>query len=239
MPTWAPLGIDVRGRSTVMKESFRSTKEIGEFAFNALYRLQPFEMNEDHKELLDRGLIERTIRNERPWWKIRFNQNSGPKPTVKEYTDRTEEFANLADELLHLLLVEHVSPKDICIICNKQNALMKLMDEHVKPRLHEATQGKVDYVYKDGGALGTNTILVTSPHSFKGYESEIVFIPAADFFQVSFQPPGRVLAVPLYVAMTRARSLLKMSYTLPMQDTAYYEPANKMCTVLRECYADC
>ena len=38
-PKWSEFGLDMRGRSTVMKESFRSTKPITEFALNVLYRL--------------------------------------------------------------------------------------------------------------------------------------------------------------------------------------------------------
>lgn len=52
----------MRGRSSVMQESFRSTKPITEFALNVLYRLQPSEKGGDHAELTDRGLIERIDR---------------------------------------------------------------------------------------------------------------------------------------------------------------------------------
>jgi hypothetical protein len=49
------------------------------------------------------------------------------------------------------------------------------------------------------------TLVVTTSHSFKGYESEVVVIPCVDQFVTA---DGRVLASNLYVAMTRARSLL-------------------------------
>ncbi len=50
-------------------------------------------------------------------------------------------------------------------------------------------------------------LLATTSHSFKGYDSEVVIIPAAD--QYTAKEKG-VLANNLYVAMTRARSILTL-----------------------------
>jgi hypothetical protein len=50
-----------------------------------------------------------------------------------------------------------------------------------------------------------NTLVVTTSHSYKGYESEVVMIACVDQFATG---DGQVLANNLYVAMTRARSLL-------------------------------
>ncbi|HBT76903.1 MAG TPA: AAA family ATPase [Planctomycetaceae bacterium] len=249
-PTWSHLGIDLKGgRATVMKESFRSTKEIAELAFNVLYRLQPDEMGDDHKELIRNGLIEKTERNNRPWWNVKFNQNSGPKPSVWEFDDRTHEFSILTDELIRLVTNEHVSPEHIRILCNNRQSFMKLMDQHVRHRLLKATNGRVDYIYKESGTICENTILVTSAHSFKGYESEIVFIPAADMFESN----GDILAAPLYVAMTRARSILKMSFSTQTNEQfaaarkrfmskdvidRRYEAVSRLFVSLRECYED-
>lgn len=38
-PRWSEFGVDMRGRSTIMRESFRSTKPITEFAVNVLTRI--------------------------------------------------------------------------------------------------------------------------------------------------------------------------------------------------------
>ena len=53
----------MRGRSTIMKESFRSTNPITEFAVNLLHRLSPSSLRQDQAELMSMGLIERTQRN--------------------------------------------------------------------------------------------------------------------------------------------------------------------------------
>ena len=50
-----------------------------------------------------------------------------------------------------------------------------------------------------------NTLVMTTSHSYKGYESEVIIIPGVDQFVTG---QGLLLANNLYVAMTRARSLL-------------------------------
>ena len=46
---------------------------------------------------------------------------------------------------------------------------------------------------------------MTTSHSYKGYESEVIIVPGVDQFVTG---KGKILANNLYVAMTRARSLL-------------------------------
>lgn len=202
-PTWSELGLDMRGRSTVLKESFRSTKPITEFALNVLYRLQPPERNPDHKELVTRGLIERTVRNGTDWWIVRFNQIDGPQPSFRQYMNLDQEFEAIADYCRELIEVEGVQPSDICVLYNGKNIKYRL-ETQVAPRL--ADLGVEFSVQTNKPFERSNRILLaTTSHSFKGYDSEVVIIPAAD--QYTANDKG-VLANNLYVAMTRARSIL-------------------------------
>ena len=73
-PTWSEFGLDMRGRSTIMRESFRSTKPITELAVNVLNRLSDEEARKDHKELVNLGLIESTTRAGEAWLNVRYNQ---------------------------------------------------------------------------------------------------------------------------------------------------------------------
>jgi UvrD-like helicase C-terminal domain len=62
----------------------------------------------------------------------------------------------------------------------------------------------------------SDSVIVTTAHSFKGYESEIVAVPGADKFVANdsrSRDGQRVLPESLYVAMTRARSVLYVSAT--------------------------
>jgi superfamily I DNA and RNA helicase len=56
-PKWTDLGIDVRGRAVVMKESFRSTQPTTEFALNVVVQLVNLEQDPDSREYITRKLI--------------------------------------------------------------------------------------------------------------------------------------------------------------------------------------
>ncbi|MGN6545414.1 MAG: AAA domain-containing protein [Aureliella sp.] len=227
-PTWSELGLDMRGRSTVMKESFRSTKPITELALNVLYRFQPPENNPDHRELVARGLIERTERTGGPWWSVRFNQVDGPKPTFRQYARRDQEFEAIADYCRELIEVQGVEPSDICLIYNGQEIKHRL-ETQVAPRLARL---RVELTVQTNKPFerSSHTLLATTSHSFKGYDSEVVIIPAVD--QYTAVRTG-VLANNLYVAMTRARSLLTI-----FGQKAHHRPASQLCGVIQECLDD-
>jgi len=204
-PTWSELGLDMRGRSTVMKESFRSTKPITEFAINVLYRLQPPDSSPDHRELVSRGLIEKTLRNGSEWWAVRFNQIDGPKPSFRQYVNLDQEFAAIGEYCLELIRSEGVQPSDICLLYNSSNVKWRL-ETQVAPRLKEigvelSVQTNRPFERSSG------MLLATTSHSYKGYDSEIVIVPAVD--QYTANEVG-ILANNLYVAMTRARSILTL-----------------------------
>jgi superfamily I DNA/RNA helicase len=55
-----------------------------------------------------------------------------------------------------------------------------------------------------------DTVVVTTAHSYKGYEAEVVCVAGVDGFVTR---AGEILARPLYSALTRARSILHVSGT--------------------------
>ena len=204
-PKWSDFGIDMRGRSTVMKESFRSTRPITELALNVLYQLKPPKANADHKELASLGLIERSTRNGADWWNVRFNQIDGPKPEFRRYANLEQEFEAIGDYCRELIETQGVQPSDICLIYNGSN-IQYWLETKSMPRLaglgvELSIQTNKPFERKN------NALLATTSHSFKGYDSEIVIIPGVD--QYKAQGKG-VLANNLYVAMTRARSVLTL-----------------------------
>jgi superfamily I DNA and RNA helicase len=201
-PKWSEIGLDLRGRSTVMKESFRSTVPITEFALNVLYKLQPPDADADHKELVDRGLIERTQRNGTEWWHVRFNQVDGPPPVYKRYASLDKQVSAIAEQVFRWVKEEGVRPRDICILSN---------DKSHGERIAEETSGLLNRigaraVFQAGQAFDSEdgTVIVSTTQSFKGYEAEVVVIGGVERFIGS----KKILANNLYVAMTRARSIL-------------------------------
>lgn len=224
-PKWSDFDLDMRGRSTVMKESFRSTWPITEFALNVLYRFQPPEKNPDHKELLTRGLVVRSKKNELEWWKVRFNQIDGPKPELYQYNSLEEEFEAIGQYCRQLIKHQGVQPSDICLIYNGKN-IPGWLRKKVAPKLNDlgvelSVQTSIPF------QRGSNTLLATTSHSFKGFDSEIVIIPAIE--QYKARQVG-VLANNLYVAMTRARSILTL-FSQKMNDS----DGQKIHKVVTEC----
>lgn len=71
----------------------------------------------------------------------------------------------------------------------------------------ERLRVRAEYRTSEGFIRDGRTVIVTTPHSFKGYEAELVYVPGVD----QFCEGGRRLAAPLYVALTRARSMLVAS----------------------------
>ena len=224
-PKWSELGLDMRGRSTVMKESFRSTRPITEFALNVLYRLQPPDANPDHKELVARGLIERSTRRGSLWWNVRFNQVEGPVPEFHRYQSIQQEFEAIGDYCRELIESQGVQPSDICLIYNGPN-IPNLLKNTMMPRL-QGLGVELSVQKNKPFERGGNMLLATTSHSFKGYDSEVVIIAGVDQFKA--QTTG-ILANNLYVAMTRARSVLTL-FSQSMNDAR----AKTLYSVIEDC----
>jgi superfamily I DNA and RNA helicase len=208
-PVWSELGLDMRGRSTVMKESFRSTKPINEFALNVLYRLQPPENDADHRELIERGLLEKTTRLGHAWWSVRFNQVQGPLPAVHRSESVEASHQALCDQVLRYVIEEGVSPSDICVIVHRDTTAQELLK--LTKTIWQAAGIRLAYDKTKPVAGDAQTVVMCTSNSFKGYEAEIVMVAAVqDFVLEDFRNHAndRILSNKLYVALTRARSLL-------------------------------
>ena len=198
VPRWSEMGLDMRGRSTVMKESFRCTRPIAELSYNVLHRLAAeMASDSDHKELLDMGLVTQTERAGTPWWELHFTQAHGPAPTFEKFARMDKEYEAIAGKIIHWVRDEGVKPSDICIIFMGKTAETRIIGQ-LKAALETIGVDLQVQKHQDF-AFDERTIVATSPHSFKGYDSEIVVIPGVE----SFQTEGQILARSLYVAMTR------------------------------------
>ena len=201
-PRWSEFGLDMRGRSTIMRESFRSTQPITELAVNVLDRLSGGAGRQDQEELISLGLLKRTRRNDQEWLETTFSQVDGPKPIFHRYRNRNEEMAAVAGHLKHLIEVDGISPTDICVIYN--GGAIRILESQLAPPPAELGV-ELSFQKNRSFERKSNTLIATTPHSYKGYESEVVVIPCVDHYVA---PEGKLVANGLYVAMTRARSLL-------------------------------
>ncbi|KAA5545396.1 AAA family ATPase [Roseiconus nitratireducens] len=201
-PKWAEFGLDMRGRSTIMRESFRATRQITELAVNVLHRLSGDTGRDDQQELISLGLLKPTTRNGEDWLEATFSQIEGPKPIFHSFDHRSDEMAAIAKHLRHLIEVEGISPIDICVIYN--GSAVRILESQLAPKL---AQFGVELSFQKNRSFERieNTLIATTPHSYKGYEAEVVVVPCVDHYVAR---EGKLVANALYVAMTRARSLL-------------------------------
>ena len=95
----------------------------------AIAPLQPPDENPDHKELVQRGLVEKTERNGSPWWNVRFSQIDGPKPTFRRFATLDQEIDAVGKEVLRLTHDEGVNPEDICLLYNGENIEWRLKSQ--------------------------------------------------------------------------------------------------------------
>jgi superfamily I DNA and RNA helicase len=116
---------------------------------------------------------------------------------------RTDEIDRIGKHIRHLTQEEAVRPRDICVIYNgkriAEDLQKKLRPELKKIGIELSLQTNRPFERND------NTLVMTTSHSYKGYESEVIIIPCVDQYVTG---RGKILSNNLYVAMTRARSLL-------------------------------
>lgn len=223
-PKWSDFGLELRGRSTIMKESFRSTNPICEFALNVLYKLKPSELNSDHQELVNLGLLK--LIEDRQKWKVHYNKVDGPQPKFFEYDNLNDEIEAIGDHIQDWVEKEGVTPNDITILYLGKNIPKRIMKDLGMELAKIGIQ--MQWQTSSNFNVAENTIVMTTPHSFKGYDSEIIVIAGADQFASN---DDEIRARSLYVAMTRARSILHVYAKTYLRDCG----KKTVVDVLREC----
>ncbi|BAM04717.1 hypothetical protein PSMK_25580 [Phycisphaera mikurensis NBRC 102666] len=204
-PVWSHLGLDVRGRSTVMTESFRGTRPVAELAINVRERLADAAGRTDLKEFVRRRLVVLEEREGERWIGVRFNDREGPPPRLRTLATRTLELAAVAKHLRWLLVDERVPAADVVLLYN--GAAVSAEAEALLGPAMRAIGIELSRQTGRGFERRENTLLLTTAQSFKGHEAEVVVILGLDGFVARSRGP---LADSLYVAMTRARSVLMM-----------------------------
>ena len=202
-PRWRELGLDLRGRADVMKESFRTTRPNTELALDVLDRLRPIADDPDLRELAhaDPPLLWRDAEG---WWQAPFCSVDGVAPAVRIAETRQEELALITRQVQKWIRVDGVRPGDIRVLAmkNTRDALVAALRGALAPIPVEDPRA-------DGFMDCGDAVVVTTPHSFKGYDAELVIVAGVD----GFHAEGRPLAAPLYVALTRARTMLLVTGT--------------------------
>lgn len=156
-PTLSKCGINVRGRSSILKINYRTTEEIRKHAF-ALLRGISFD---DLDENIDIGDKCQSLTH-------------GEKPIIKNFDNANNEFDYLVDEI-NKLKSNGIALTEICVVARTK----KLVDDYISLftsagiRSYAIKRNKVDDRSLDG-------LRVATMHRVKGLEFKYVFIVAAN-----------------------------------------------------------
>lgn len=204
-PRWSSLGLAVADRTALLQDGFRSTVPLTTAAVNTLYLLRPPTGSPAYRQLLRRGLVRPTTRSGHRWWEVSLSTVAGPLPELLLEPDREAELLAVTARISRWVLEEGVLPGDIRVLCNAP-ALRDELLALLAPALESVGFA---VAHQTGRTLPADprTLLITTPHSFKGHDAEVVVIPGLDRFATRRGP----LTHALYVAMTRARSVLLLS----------------------------
>ena len=222
MPHWEMIGMNLQGCSTVMKDNHRNTRPICELALNVLYHItKPTDKDPDYVKLKSDKLVELAFQGDDKWWRVNFSSIRGPNPEFQILKTKSLMYDAVCNCCLHLVTRENVDGKDICIIANNDEGM------ELERRLNIALRSTDTKVrrYKNPASIARKSreILICTANSFKGFESEVVIIPNL----WEYQRKTQIYATRLYVAMTRARSILKIFSWDQRQSTSVNEVVSR------------
>jgi superfamily I DNA/RNA helicase len=190
------IGINVSGRGFILRKNYRNTGEIiaAAMALKNAEGIGRFDEDPDASQL---DAIPSAM--------------SGERPAVLICPDLEKELELVAREIKYLTSKLGFSPAEVC--CMSRAAFIR--DQLLK---HLESAGLKALHYRADGVGADDAILVSTLHSAKGHEFRAVFIlglyeGALPLYSAAEDEDVEREAALLYVAMTRAKELLYLSYS--------------------------
>jgi superfamily I DNA/RNA helicase len=193
------VGIEIGGRSIILRKNYRNTRQILEAAFPLIAEHWKGEIQGAGG---DENLAEPVL-----------SAREGPRPALVKCKNVANEGRFLGNEIRYLLKAERCQPREICVMARndhyRQTALRALDVAGIQA---------IHYQADAGDPLGNpDKVRVSSIHSAKGHEYVAVFL--CGMLEGVFpqrNPTDEELdeeRTVLYVGMTRARDHLYLSYS--------------------------
>ncbi|WP_369915243.1 3'-5' exonuclease [Xanthomonas sp. NCPPB 3005] len=204
------IGIDIAGRSFNLRKNYRNTHEILKAAFGLVSQ---FEFSDVDDETLARPSMPD------------FAESHGARPLILRCGSNEEEVEHVASEIYSSLAMGQ-SPGQVCVIAPTAN-IRNAIEEALKRRGVSTAELRNDVDYE------SDNVKISTIESAKGHEFSAVYIMGLiEGVLPSFGIDSDTLpreASRLYVAMTRAREKLVMSYS-PKPG----QPASRFLTAIQE-----
>ncbi|NOJ94333.1 AAA family ATPase, partial [Corallococcus coralloides] len=217
-----PEGLSFRGRTRVLKETFRATRDILDVAFNVV--LDPLRQH----RVTDPGMREYMkageLARERLLWlpeetleglyRVQSTERGGVLPQAKDFASSTSEARWVAKEIARLVREEGVHPGDILVVAPVMPA--SFTDALRKAGVPaEAYGGKGGRDVTDFRVSGVDHVRATTVFSCKGHECPVVFFAGLEALdsieawmagarQRSERENERIRRAMFYVGATRA-----------------------------------
>lgn len=184
--SWASVGIQASGRTTILHKNYRNTVEALDFSFRFLTSYIGEEQGTD----------------EIPVVKPELAGRHGAAPKIRRLENAREEFDYLA-AWIGKRLERGVAANEIAILCRFKNQIDTLKRELARRDLVAATGDEM--------AAGADGVRLLTMHASKGLEFRAVAIPDLGAMPCA-QVPAEDEARLLYVAMTRSTESLLVTY---------------------------
>jgi superfamily I DNA/RNA helicase len=177
-----PEGLSFRGRTRVLKETFRATRDILDMAFNVV--LDPLRQHGVSEPGMREYMKVNELARERLLWlpeetlegvfRVQSTERGGVAPLVRGFASSTSEARWVAKEVARLVREEGVLPGDILVVAPVMPAsfTQALVRAGVPA---EAYGGKGGRDVGDFRVSGVDHVRATTVFSCKGHECPIVF----------------------------------------------------------------
>jgi hypothetical protein len=210
-PTWADLGLELRGRTVVMDECFRNPRQVIEPAFNLLLGIYAEDKGAvrtrgyaDLATLEEKNLITRANGHVR----VHFSAREGASVTFRRFDSRNAERDFVAARCEELMKTDGLLPQDILVLTYHRQRALQLVAAIAERIGREKVRCPFEEDAKDTVAIEPGQVTVSTVASTKGYDAPQVLLASVDEFPDTVE--GRVC---LYVGCTRAREWLEATTT--------------------------
>ncbi|NRD44496.1 AAA domain-containing protein [Corallococcus exiguus] len=188
-----PAELSFAGRTRVLREAFRSTRQILDLAFNVVLDPKRQHVAVDPKgvanpgmrefmrvqELKELGRLEEPTDSVDELFHVTYTEREGVVPILKQFESEKQEMAWLAAEVRSLLQTEQVRHEDILIVSpSKPLHAAQVLERAGIPSVAYGGSGGQDSGTFPTGAV--SHVRVTTLHSCKGHECPVVFFIHAD-----------------------------------------------------------
>lgn len=184
--TWASLGIEAKGRSTILKVNYRNTVEALDFSY----------------QFLSAYMDETSGTEEIPFVHPEFGGRNGTKPEIQQLPNAEQELLHIVGWLKQRAKAD-IPYRQMAILCRFKTQIDRL-------RIGLAKHG-IPLEAADGGSPKENVIRLLTIHSSKGLEFNSIVIPdlgCMPYAKASAEEEARLL----YVALTRSTESLLVTF---------------------------